>query len=264
MDKAWDLIKNKAYQAAIEEYTQRYLETGSTPELRNRGTAYLLVQNYAAALADAKLTIELTEDRFRNDGDYLRLGTCYWHLNEPTQAVAAWQQGLTMPYTDAAGGVCVPATLLYAGERLNDEELRTRALSILEKHWRNHQRRVKRQRARNLRQTHEDFVHPGLFGWPGAIVPFLLGEIDTEILQEQVNRTAGNSDTLRARYQCQADFYQALGALRQQDWAGFQIFMKRCSDNPVGGLLEDEYYLALWEVKRRYPIPAFQQANDHL
>jgi hypothetical protein len=156
------------------------------------------------------------------------------------------------------GGVELPALLLYARERLGDKQLEKEVLKILKRLWRNHQQRLKRKRVRD-RITHSDFVYQGLFGWPGAIVPFLLEQIEIEDFE----RAAGNttSERLKERRQCQADFYIALRALREKNDEVFQLAMIRCA-NSQRGALEQEYYLALWELERGFPREPFIPQNS--
>jgi len=177
MTDPWTLIETGQYEAAISEYSRLYEEKGRKFYLNNRGRAYLLVGNYNAALRDFRHSIETDDPRYRSTGDYVYAGISLWYLNRPDEAIPIWRAGLSAPYTDAAGGVEIPALLLYAGCRLRDFALQTEAVQLLKKHWRNFLRQQKR-RAQQSRPSHEDFVHPGLVAWPGAIVPFLLYEID--------------------------------------------------------------------------------------
>ncbi len=252
----WNLIQSKQYQAAIEECSRLYRETGSVYYLRSCGIAHFLTKNYTAALKDYQRIIDITEARFQGAGNYLWVGICYWYLNEPMKAVTAFRQSLRAPYADAAGGVQAPALLLYAAERLNDDNLRKEALQIFVRHWRNYQRQLKRKMAPDHKPTHDDFVHLGLFTWPGPIVPLLLGKIDTDNFQKQLDISTNNA-TMRVRRQCQADFYLALNAIRKGCFDDFKVFMTRCAESPKGDL-EDEFYLARWEVEYGFPQPAFK------
>jgi tetratricopeptide (TPR) repeat protein len=257
MANAWELIRNKQYQAAIDECTRLYMETKSTSHLRNRGAAFQLLKDYKSALADYQRVIEIEEPQSQHSGDYIRLGICYWWLEKPSQTVAAWRQALTTPYTDAAGGVQAPVMLLYAAQRLKDAELIYESLVILTKMWRNHERRRKSKQIRGEGITQTDFAYQGLFGWPGAITPFILGKLKSAELRTWVSVAAKDNDILRARFQCQADFYLSLDALRKGDIAGFKAAMVHCAGSRYGEL-EDEYYLALWEVEHGFPDPAFK------
>jgi hypothetical protein len=249
---AWDLVEAKRYSEAAEVYSRDFAESGDTFALRGRAKALLLAGRAAEARDDYARVIEETEPDRRNDGDYLDLGTCHWYLGQPAEAVARWRQGLSAPYTDAAGGVVCPVFLLYAGVRRGDAAVEAEAVGLLRDRWQKHRRRVRRGPATTDRQVHEDFVHPGLLAWPGALVPFLLGEIDTAALDE----AAANPDVLRARQQCQADFAAAVRALREGDDGGFRSRMSRSAGSPHGEL-ENEFCLARWEVENRFPSRPF-------
>jgi hypothetical protein len=175
-------------------------------------------------------------------------------LRQPEQAVAAWRESLTAPYADAAGGVVPPAILLYAAARLGYSDLETEAVLLLRGHLKKHERRVRRGQAKNARQAHEDFVHPGLYAWPGALVPFLLGKIG----REELDRAAANrpSEVLRDRWKCQADFVAGVRALRESDWPVFRERMESSASSPHGEL-EHEFCLARWEVASGFPRQPF-------
>jgi hypothetical protein len=251
---AWDLVNAKRYGEAAEAYSRDFAEGGGTFALRGRANALLLAGRAAEARDDYARVIEETDPGRRGDGDYLDLGTCHWYLGQPAEAVARWRQGLSAPYTDAAGGVVCPAFLLYAGVRLGVAAVEAEAERLLRDRWRKHLRRVERGPAKTARQAHADFVHPGLLSWPGALVPFLLGEIDTAALDGAAADTP--SDVLRARYQCQADFAAAVRALREADGGGFRSRMSRCAAS-AHGELEHEFCLARWEVGNGFPARPF-------
>ncbi len=224
------------YHLAIEEYSRRYLNEGGHFHLFNRGMTYLDLGNYTAALEDFKLATITQEAGLLPARYYFFQGVCYWYLDQPSQAVEVWHQSLATPYGDAAGGVENPALLLYAAERLDNMHLRQEAIQLLRKHSR-----------RKLNY------------WPGAIVPFLLAKIEMDGLESAAKVT--NSEIVRARHQCQADFYIALRALREGNRITFESFMASCAKN-VHGLLEHEHYLARWEVQRGFPEPAFRETQE--
>jgi len=227
----WQFVENGWYEQAIKLYTRHFDEDGKVSHLTNRGTVYLIQEDYDSALADFQLVLDVEEPRFVADRHYFLLGVCYWCLNQPASAVSVWRQSLTAPYTDAAGGVEAPSLLLYAALRLDDGDLRKEALSILRK-----------QAQRKLG------------AWPGSIVPFLLSKIDpTEFVREA---NASGNDVLCARHMCQANFYVALKALSDGDKDAYKAGMIRCTKVPYK-LLEHEYYLARWEVRCGFPDPAF-------
>jgi hypothetical protein len=227
MTSPWDLIKSKRYEAAVTEYTRLYQEQGSHVHLHNRGLAHLLMGNYAAALVDFQHAIH------DDTSNYIFAGVSAWCLSRHDEAVSFWRAGLSAPYADAAGGVEIPALLLYGGCRLGNPALQNEAIQLL-KEMREQDRPI-------------DFVHPGLAAWPGAIVPFLLGDFDQTQLQGAVDDA--RNDILKQRWQCAADFYVGLHAAHEGDESTFQDSMRRCAASQHGEL-EHGFYLARWEVDR--------------
>lgn len=231
-NQAWHFLRVGRQQEAIDLYTACFEKSGKYIYLYNRGLAHFEAGHYEAALEDFRLVTANENPNFIADTYFIYQGICYWYLNQPSKVLPIWEKGLTAPYTDAAGGVVLPSLLLYGAERLHNPDYRKHALQLLRKHAR-----------RKLR------------GWPGPIVPFLLGKITiTELYQ---NAQATPSDILRSRWQCQADFYAALRAWREGDGDTFKTSMKRCAENPYG-YHEVEYYLARWEVANNFPEPAFE------
>ena len=254
----WTLVSAKQYGEAAEEYFRRYKEGGGTFELRGHAKALLFANRPAEALPRFRQVIEETDPTERGDCDFIDVGTCHWYLHQAEQAIAAWRESRTAVYTDAAGGVVPPTVLLYASARLGDSELEEEALRLLHNHLNKHKRRVRRRQVRNAPKTHEDFVHPGLYAWPGSLVPFLLGEIGDADLDQAANHSP--SDILRARWQCQADFAAAVRALREGNRAKFRDRMTRSASSQHGEL-EHEFCLARWEVGNDFPTQPFARTH---
>ncbi len=250
----WTLVTAKRYDEAADEYARSYADGGGIFALRGQAKALLLAGRPAEALSCFRDVIEKTEAKLRSDGDFIDVGTCHWYLRQPQQAIAVWRESLAAPYTDAAGGVVPPALLLYAAVRLADTVLEAEAVRLLRGHLKKHQRRVGRGQAKTAHQAHENFVHPGLYAWPGALVPFLLGEIGND----EVEHAAANarSDVLRARWKCQAHFVAGVRALREADWTVFRDRMESSALCPHGAL-EHEFCLANWEVASGFPSQPF-------
>ncbi len=225
----WQLVKDRQYQQAIDLYSKLYSEDKRPSHVYGRGKTYLDRGNYIKALEDFILMTSIQDPNRVADAEYIYQGICYWYLDRPAQAVQAWRQSLTAPYTDAAGGVGAAALLLYRAERLKDTALRKEALNVLGNHAR-----------RNVRE------------WPGPIAPFLLRRIDVTELEQRASAVPNFAGCR----QCQADFYIALQAFREGDRPLFATRMNRCAKNQYGRL-ECEHYLARWEVQRQFPDPAF-------
>lgn len=229
--QAWDLRRAGEFEKAIELYSRCYEEDKNSRYLYNRGLTYLESGDYVSALEDLKLGAERENPKYIHDAYFIYQGICYWYLNEPSEVLPIWEAGLNVPYTDAAGGVVLLALLLYGAERLGNAHYKRLAIKLLRKH-----------------------VRRKLGGWPGSIVPFLLDKVDANELKAQVDIVSSN--ILRSRWQCQADFYQAVFALRTENWDVFKKFMIRASENPYG-FHEAEFYLARWEVAHDFPILPF-------
>lgn len=254
MSDPWGLIKAKQYQAAIEEYSRLLQsEPARMPYLANRGTAYLLSGNYIASLVDFRAIIETSHPDLRGDDAYINAGICCWYLDRPNEALAFWRDGLDAPYTDAAGGVELPALLLYAGKRLGISALQKDALDRLDHHWRKLLRRPAWREATRT-PVEERLVFMDLLFWPEPIVPLLLGHIDSSTVLRIAQECS--SETLRTRRRCAVDFHVALRALIQSQKLEFEESMRNCAASTYGEL-EPEFYLAKWEVDRQFPNPPF-------
>ena len=241
------------FDRAIQEYTRLFREKNDLTNLRNRGLVYLFLRDYTSALTDFNQVISLEEPNFISDMDYILQGVCHWYLNHPDQAIKTWEKSINTPFTDAAGGVKSPALLLYAGTRLSDGELKRKSIQLLRRKWQNYQRRIKRRETRYT-HTHSDFVYEGLSGWPGVIVPFLLGKARVDEIETVLENIQNKS--LEARWRCQADFYIGLKALIDGDKDAFQTRMHLSSESKFG-YLEHEYYLARWELERGFSDQPF-------
>jgi hypothetical protein len=224
----FELVRSGEYEKALPYFQQRCGADAMAPDHLNLGTLYLLMHDYGLAFRAISDAVNMTTPRFRADSDYLDLGTCRWCTGQYSAAIDLFRQALNAPYRDAAGGVSAPSLLLYAAERIDSSVLRKEAVTLLRKHAR-----------RKLR------------GWPGPVVPFLLGKLDSAGL----DRLAQSSPPLAFRQQCQADFYVALRALREGDTATFATRMTRAASDK-SAYLETEYYLARWEVENGFQPPS--------
>ncbi len=247
------LVESGRYEEAIAAYTRLYREDGQASHLFARGTVYLTTADYVAALDDFRSVLSVEAPSSLGSRHYILPGICCWFLDRPRDAVELWRASVHAHFTDAAGGVQPPALLVYAGERMHDAEVIHEGLALLTRHWRNQLRRLKRRQA-GILNPHEDLVHPGLATWPGAIVPFLLGHTDGAHLARAAASTS--QPILQSRWQCQADFYLGLQALREGQRPQYQEAMRRAAASEWGKL-EVEWRLALWEVERGFPEPAF-------
>lgn len=242
----WQALELSRYEEAIQLFTQGYAQSQAISLLSGRSLTYLAANRPRQALADLEEVVARTEKRFASDSNFAFLGICHWYLARPDFAIAQWQAGLNAPYVDAAGGVLLPTILYYAGIRLGDGKLEKEAQRLLRAHWQKFVRRIKRRKDPTQR-TSRNFADPDLSGWPGAVVPFLLGQGDSAWLLHQARNA--NSETLSLRHECQAQFAIAVDALRSGNHDLFAASMAACAHNPKGSL-QAEQYIARWEVRK--------------
>ena len=253
----WLALELGRYEQAIQLFSQDYAQSQELRLLHGRAVAYLAANKPRQALTDQEEVVTRTDKRLFSDSDYACLGICHWYLAQPDAAIAQWRAGLSAPYVDAAGGILLPTLLFYAGVRLGESRLEKDAQRLLRAHWRKFVRRVKRRQDAAL-ITPQNFADPALGNWPGAIVPFLLGQEDSAWLLDQARKT--DAETLARRHECQAHFAIAVDALRSDNRDLFATSMTACACNPKG-YLETEHYLARWEMQEDYPNPPFGAAR---
>lgn len=249
----WYAFERGRYEDAIQLYSQEYGQSHNLRLLAGRAHAYLGANRPSQALTDMEEVVTRTDKRLASNSDYASLGICHWYLAQPDLAIAQWRAGLAAPYVDAAGGILLPTILLYAGVRLGEGRLEKEAQRLLRAHWQKFVRRVKRRKDATL-ITPQTFADPELWNWPGAIVPFLLGQVDSAWLLQQARKT--NVETLVLRHECQAHFAIAVDAWRSGNRELFVTSMEACGRNPKG-LVEQEHYLARWEMREGYPRRPF-------
>jgi tetratricopeptide (TPR) repeat protein len=217
----WDLIKLKKFEEAYSFYDNEYEKHQRKSDLGKRAVASLNLKNYKDALKGFLELIRLNNGD--SDADYIYAGTCYWILGNKAEAINLWKEGLTSTYTDAAGGIEIPATLFFAAISLGNQELLKEAVSLLRKRW----------KAKSV------------VNWPGAIAGYLLGKFS----EQEVLEAISDHPTLRIREMCQALFYFGIQCLKNGDRKGFISYMEQCSSSEYG-YLEQEYYLAIGELDK--------------
>lgn len=226
-DATWESIIQSDFARAIDEYSARIaVEPKRGPHYANRAIAYLGLRDYKAASDDYAAEVRLVPD---SDGGYIGQGMCLWCQYRPSDALVVWREGLHASYTDAAGGVELPAVLLYAGLRLADPKVQGEARQMLRK---------------SMHRKH-------IVNWPGAIVPYLLGKLSDRELWEAVHRPS-LPEVLEERHRCQANFYVGVNALARGDESRYRTYMRECAASWYG-FLEQEYHLACWEVENQFP-----------
>lgn len=217
----WDFIKQKDFYGACKMADEEYAETKSEPSLRNKAIALLNLKKYNDVLGIADELIGITNGR--SDSDYILAGIANLLLDNYTEAIEILKKGLNTKYTDAAGGVEIPALLYYIAVRSNDEKLEKGAIALLKK-------RCKSKVSLN---------------YPGFIAGYILDRIDDD---ELLNSYASFKE-LKTRILCKAYFYIAVRNLKNGYEEMFYENLKKCIEN--GSYLEYEYFIAIGELDKQ-------------
>ncbi|MDR3403629.1 MAG: tetratricopeptide repeat protein [Chthoniobacter sp.] len=226
---AWELLKANRCEEAIPLFTAELAERPSTGVHNNRGTAYLLLGDFARALADFEAAERVSEQTSGSPGDGAKCGVAHWMAGEYQQAATVWERGAQamlegrIVHTDAAGGVSIANLLWFAATRLQDAARRALATKVLRKRLRTKQSQA----------------------WPGPVSRFLLGQIGEAEMRAAITSTP----ILRERELCTAEFFVGVAAL-ESNVPFYHESMQRAVEMGSVSKIEVEYYLALHEVGR--------------
>ena len=186
----------------------------------NRGLCLLHMNRPEEALADFQTLSKLRPD---SDSGYIAAGIALWWLDRPRESAKIWRKSINTKYTDAAGGVEVPALLFFAASRLFDSSLEMESLDLLRNRW-----KTKRSKA-----------------WPGQIAGFILGKLDEETFL--IGNVTDNPVWMKRRL-TKAYFWIGLSYYRQGNMKKYKYYLQ---ESLSGHILEPEYYLAKHELQ--YP-----------
>src|SRR5512146_2699560 len=151
---SWKLIENGMYDSAYADLSRQIASSWPVPVQlwHNRGLCLLNMDRPEQALADFRKTIRRDPD---SDSGPIAAGVALWCLDRAEEAVEVWRRAEGVLYTDAGGGMEVPALLYFAAGHLRDATLEREAKHLLVK-------RLARKRAT---------------AWPGPIGAYILGKM---------------------------------------------------------------------------------------
>jgi tetratricopeptide (TPR) repeat protein len=215
----WEQVE-KGLSGEIEERPR------NAPSYSNRALCRLQMRRFEEALADFQTAHHLSPI---SDGYLTKIGVVLWWLRRTDEAIASWRLGLNAKYTDAAGGVILPALLLFASIRMDDSTLRKDSQALLKKRWRTKQAKS---------------------AWPGPVVALLLGHLSEN---EFLGLRPFANPVMDARRACQACFWAGVQRLRAEDQSSY---LARLTDavsdvdpgHSIAVRLETEYWLATAEL----------------
>jgi len=214
----WSLMEKGQFELAYEKITKHIVEdpTSILRYIYNRGLCLLNLENPEQALLDFQKLIELRQS---SDSGYIGAGIALWWMDRKTDAVRMWQNAINSHYTDAAGGITIPALLFFAASRLDESNLEKDSIRLL------------RTKSKTKRAT----------AWPGPVAKFLLGQITEEEFLEK----AYQWPTLQSRTLTKAHFWIGVDQYRQGDIESYRYHLHQARS---GHILEPEYYLAKVEL----------------
>jgi lipoprotein NlpI len=224
IESMWKLMEQGQFELAYARLSDKMAKDPNNMShyLYNRALCLLLLNNAEEALIDFQKYVEL---RPETDAGYIGAGIALWWLNHRQEAVKIWQSAVNSKYTDAAGGVQVPALLFFAASQLSDVILEKKARSLLRLRWHRQSERI----------------------WPAPVAGFILGQIDKDYFLSQ----ALQSNALRARRLSKAYFWIGLYCYRQGDLDSYKSHLGESLS--LGKIIEPEYYLAKYELHRIGP-----------
>lgn len=215
----WNLMKAGQFELAYEMISSQIANNPNSTRrhIYNRGLCLLNLKKAEQALVDFRTLIELRPD---SDAGYIGAGLALWWMDQYTQAIEAWSNGINSVYTDAAGGISVPAFLFFAATKLKDPGLEKESIKLLRIRY----------------QTKQAGA------WPGPIAGFLLAKInEADLIEKAEQRPA-----LRTRMLTKVRFWLGVHGLRQKNIALYRHHLYQAT---LGHILEPEYYLAKAEIR---------------
>jgi hypothetical protein len=164
----------------------------------------------------------------------IKAGVILWWLGRAKEAIETWRGAIDLQYTDPAGGITIPALLLFAGVKQGELTLAKDGQRLLQKRWKP-----------KIATT-----------WPGPIAGFLLGHLDEATV---LTKFISLSPPLEARRLSQAHFWIGFNRLRHDDKLGYTKHLHDAVRVPPEQLsavsLEAEYWLALAENENHDSAP---------
>jgi tetratricopeptide (TPR) repeat protein len=227
---AWDLVKKGHYEEAVALLSKEVQAEPSTLVLNNRGSAYLHLGKFDAALADFLKADKMSSAETRTACNGAKCGVALWMAGREEEAITTWRHGVEaslaglVVYADLAGGVTIGNLLMFGATSREDEEAGKLAAKLLTKRLRTKQSSA----------------------WPGPASRYLLSEFQ----ESEMLATVSTVPILRERQMCQAQFYIGVRALMDGDMVGFTAAIVQSFEFGRVSKIEAEYYLSLHEKNR--------------
>jgi len=229
--QAWQAMLEGRYQEAVSSYNYILSHHESLGERMNCGAARLLIGDYKGALSDfqtARFSQQQSPVKVANP----KVGVALWLDGKRELACQDWsdeikrRQAGNITHSDGAGGVEIPALLLWASAHPGLSGWTEEAVKELKSRWRT------KQCQRSI--------------WPGSIAAFLLGHI---IQEDFVKAASSEYVATTARHLCQCYFYLGATHLARTETNIYRSYLELSLAFPVADImLQPEYHLAHAEL----------------
>jgi hypothetical protein len=218
----WSFIQENRFEEAAQKADHEYEQTKNIFHLRNKLYALAHLKKYEQLAALCKQLIKL--ENGESEIDFVFYGIAYWALGEKNSAIEIWKEAENTKYTDAAGGVGLIVILYFASLKSDNKELREYCLKKLKK----------------LTKSKSSL------NWPGALAPYILGEISEETLLSKILPIP----ILKERQSCQAHFAIAVKGLEKNHTQNYKRSLETSISYGSAAYLEQLYYLAKIELEK--------------
>ena len=220
LPSTWELMKQGRFEAAYKNLNEHLVGNTNLDihVLGNRALCLLNLNHPEDALLDFQ---RYNVIRPESEWGYIGAGISLWWLDRKLEAIEVWKNALYTKYTDAAGGVKIPAILYFGAIQVADNKLQKETIEIMKK----------RQKTKPASAC------------PGPIASFLL----KIITKEEFLDIASQNQKLKTRRVTQANFWVAVFYYSQNEMGKYFYYLEKAQN---GHLLESEYYLAKYEFSK--------------
>src|SRR6516162_4876814 len=109
----WEYVQKADWELAIQSLNATIdREPTRAPHYANRAVCLLALHMLEEALNDYCKASQLNT---KVDAYPIKAGVILWWLGRAKEAIETWRGAIDLQYTDPAGGITIPALLLFAG-----------------------------------------------------------------------------------------------------------------------------------------------------
>jgi tetratricopeptide (TPR) repeat protein len=216
---AWDILRLGDAEAAIRTFQEHFARQVTGSSIMELGIAYLWIRDYRSAWEHFNRVNQARP--LYGDGFYAMAGVAKWCLNERDIAIAQWRDAVRCEFSDPSS---VGSSLLLFFASVMEPTLITRAEA----------EKVMAQR----------LTLPQASLWPGPLARYILGDIDTNQL-EDAYASKHHDETWNRRWF--ADFYRGVLSYAAGNIQSYKEMMLRTADTSRPEWEDKRFFFsALW------------------